>query len=326
MKLLRVIIVLVVVPGMLLNRPVESVAQTKQSGKQQKSKSDASQRADSGYRPSVEKPAYEQGKGPSVLIDEAHHNFHTRTGRYGPFAELLTADGYVVKSLKQEISAEALADCDVLVISNPIAKENKRRWELPTPSAFDEQEIAALVQWIKSGGSLILIADHMPFAGAAAPLAKKLGVTFDNGFVLNEKNRGQPLLFKADAGLNKKHTIVSGKGSAAAITSVATFTGSAFKIDRHWQPLLTFASEQISLAPKVAWKFDAETRRTQVKGWCQGATREWEKGRIAVFGEAAMFTAQQTGRRLIGLNSPAAKQNEPFVLNVLHWLSRLELK
>ena len=57
----------------------------------------AQQVPDLDYNPKIINPAYTQGKGTIVYIDEAHHNFHTRTGRYAPFAQLLEKDGYVTK-------------------------------------------------------------------------------------------------------------------------------------------------------------------------------------------------------------------------------------
>jgi hypothetical protein len=44
---------------------------------------------------------------------------------------------------------------------------------------------------------------------------------------------------------------------------------------------------------------------------------------VAVFGEAAMFSAQLAGpaRMPMGMNHPLAKQNTQFALNVMHWLS-----
>ena len=60
-------------------------------------------------------------------------------------------------------------------------------------------------------------------------------------------------------------------------------------------------------------------------GLLQGAVIRHGKGRVAVFGEAAMFTAQVIERNgqvvRFGMNDPAASQNAQFVLNVLHWLS-----
>jgi hypothetical protein len=58
---------------------------------------DAQQVADTSFRPPIPAPAYRPGRGPVVLLDEAHFNFHTAGGRYKPFAELLRRDGYVVE-------------------------------------------------------------------------------------------------------------------------------------------------------------------------------------------------------------------------------------
>jgi hypothetical protein len=52
----------------------------------------------------------------------------------------------------------------------------------------------------------------------------------------------------------------------------------------------------------------------------QGAYMNYGKGRIVVFGEAAMFTAQLQGKNKIGMNEKSASQNAQFLLNTLHWL------
>ncbi|HWQ32061.1 MAG TPA: hypothetical protein VNQ79_04195 [Blastocatellia bacterium] len=83
----------------------------------------------------------------------------------------------------------------------------------------------------------------------------------------------------------------------------------------------------ISLEPQVAWQLSDSTPRVPVKGWLQGAVLKAGKGRVAVFGEAAMFSAQLAGpqRQPMGMNAPTAKQNHQFLLNVMHWLtSRLD--
>jgi hypothetical protein len=49
--------------------------------------------ADTSYNPVILKPEYPVGKGSVILIDEGHDNFHTKDGRYLPFAKLLARDG-----------------------------------------------------------------------------------------------------------------------------------------------------------------------------------------------------------------------------------------
>ena len=129
------------------------------------------------FEPTVGAPAYARGGGPIVLIDEGHHNFHTIgpttdyddahrqvtiPGRYGPFAELLRRDGYVVRSVRSQFRRATLADAQVLVIANALAEVNVDDWSLPNPSAFSDDEIEAIVTWVRQGGALLLIADHQP--------------------------------------------------------------------------------------------------------------------------------------------------------------------
>ena len=42
------------------------------------------QLADASFKPHIASPAFAEGQGPLVSIDEAHYNFHTATGRYHP--------------------------------------------------------------------------------------------------------------------------------------------------------------------------------------------------------------------------------------------------
>lgn len=51
--------------------------------------------ADTTYNPTILNPEYESGNGPVVLLDEGHHNFHTKNGRYRAFSLLLERDGCV---------------------------------------------------------------------------------------------------------------------------------------------------------------------------------------------------------------------------------------
>ncbi len=44
----------------------------------------AQQVPDLQYHPPLPRPAYEEGKGPRVAIDEAHHNFHTGAAATNP--------------------------------------------------------------------------------------------------------------------------------------------------------------------------------------------------------------------------------------------------
>jgi hypothetical protein len=283
----------------------------------------AQQVADLEYKPALPRPAYEAGKGPRVAIDEAHHNFHTAEGRYKPFAELLRRDGYRVDALSQPFSAESLKDVEILVISNALHERNARDWSPPNPSAFTKDEIAAVHSWVEKGGSLFLIADYAPFPGAASDLAKAFGVEFSNGVArAGHWKRESADTFDYETGL-KESTITRGRADDEKVTKVVTFAGSAFKAPKDAIPVLVFGARSESLERRAGGQDKPEIRRVPIEGWCQGAVMKVDKGRVAIFGEAAMFSAQLAGpNQRMGMNAPGAEQNHQLLLNVMHWLSR----
>ena len=219
-------------------------------------------------------------------------------------------------------SKASLKDADILVIANALAERNKEDWTSPTPSAFTDDEVRAVGEWVKAGGSLLLIVDHFPFPGAADNLAKAFGIRFSNGYAVNPNAQG-PDLYKLENGSLKSHAIVNGRTDSEKVDSVATFTGSAFQIDGDAQPLLVIGSSAVSILTTTAGQITKETPRIPVTGWYQGAVLRSGKGRVAVFGEAAMFSAQLAGpeKRPMGMNAPIAAKNPQFLLNVMHWLS-----
>jgi len=277
--------------------------------------------ADTTYTPLIKNSLYLTGNGPVVFIDEGHHNFHTKNGRYKSFSNLLERDGYKVKAFKGTFKKSELSKGTILVISNALHKTNIRNWSLPNPSAFTKTEIEAVKTWVGNGGSLFLIADHMPMAGAAKDLAKSFGFEFSNGFVLDTVKRG-PAYFNLKKGTLSKNPITTGRNDSESVQEVVTFTGQAFKIPSDATSILTFKKGFVNLLPKQAWVFDETTKVRNPKGWSQGAYKKFGKGRIVVFGEAAMFSAQIAGPKKIrmGMNNPIAPQNYQLLLNIIHWL------
>ena len=280
----------------------------------------AQQRSDRAFSVAVTNSTFAVGRGPTVFIDEAHHNFHTAAGRYAAFAELLRKDGYRVLPSTNAFSRKTLAAADILVVANALHESNLNSWKLPTPSAFTTAEIRSLRNWLQAGGSLLLIADHMPFPGAAAALGRELGFQFGNGYARGPEEG----VFRRSDGLLKDHAIMNGRSSAERITSVRTFTGQAFQAVKEARPLLMFDDGHYMLLPERASRFPEGTPRVDVNGWMHAAARRFGKGRVVVFGEAAMFSAQiSSSSKPMGMNAPGAEQNRQLCLNVLHWLSGL---
>jgi hypothetical protein len=302
--------------------------------------------ADSAFHYAGSQPAYDAGAGPRVCVDAAHYDFHTIDNRYLAFATLLRDDGYRVRANTGEFAPESLGDCDILVISNAMAEANAEDWSYPHPSAFASDEITALLDWILGGGSLLLIADHPPFAGAAADLGVLLGAHMLDAYVgievfgdLDEEAFGRAaelygvpiadlLESIGEPGSLGEHAILEGRSPDEAVSTVTTFTGNAFYPSSQLEPLLVLSPDAWGSAPLNMNLPEAPPEATPtfpVGGWLQGGAVHVGQGRAVVLGEAAMCTAQLAGPQRVpmGMNNPSAPQNAQFCLNVVHWLSGL---
>jgi hypothetical protein len=254
-------------------------------------------------------------------VDETHNNFHTSVGTYLPFAAVLRRDGYDVRRFTQGGRA-ALHACSILVIAD--AQPPERPGDSPT---FSTEEVELLDGWVEAGGSLFLITDHQPDPGAIGDLARAFGVQVHNGYVLNgpPENPGGPLVFRRVDGTLTDDPLLDGHEPGEAVSEIATFLGSALRGGEGFRPLLVFGPGILSWAPEHYYEFEDDTPRVSVAGWSQGGVLDHGAGRVAVFGEAAMFTAQifDQGRTRVGMNAPEAPHNLRLLLNVMHWLSRV---
>lgn len=281
----------------------------------------AQQVPDTTFAVNLPNPTYKQGKGPAICIDSAHNNFHTLTGGYAPFARLMRKDGYKVIDQSDIVTdKKVMAECEIYLIANPIHESNLGNWQLPNPSALSEVEITVIKSWVENGGSLFLIADHMPFAGAASELATEFGFQMSNGFAFLSDNENQPDLFSRENG-----RLLESPVTGLEISTVTSFTGSAFQYPDDAIPVMVFSEGDYSLEPEIAWQFEEDTKKVELDGYAQGALLAFGEGKIAMFGEAAMFTAQtmttEQGTFSFGFNSERlAPQNISFLLNIVHWL------
>lgn len=259
---------------------------------------------------------------PRVLIDAAHHNFHTAEGRYAPLARLLQESGFAVHSATGPITPQLLQTTDILVIANALHASNVDRWELPVAPAFSAEETGLLTAWVENGGSLLLIADHFPFPGAIADLAANFGFRLFNGFAIRADVAAEDV-FDLDLGSLRPHKQITGADLKTPVTQIAAFTGSAFEAPTEAQPLMVLGKDYELWLTSRAWEFRADTPRRSANGLLQGATHSHGKGRVAVFAEAAMFTSQSTpdGQTSIGFDAPAARDNRAFVIHVFRWLT-----
>ena len=279
---------------------------------------------DSSFDPPIPDPAFPAERGPLVLLDEGHFNFHTLGGRYAPFVRILRRDGFVVRSLGEPWTRAAIGAAKVLVVANAVAERDAAGdWSLPTLPAFRPAEVQAVQAWVAGGGALFLIADHMPFPGANETLAAAFGIGFINGFATDSTCSADEFTFVRAGGTLADDPITRGRRAAERVDSVRTFTGQAFRLWGSGRPLLRLGPGTVVLMPTTTWEFSDTTPRLPAEGLLQGAVVRYGRGRVAVFGEAAMFTAQVAGaeRHAMGLNAATAGQNVQFLLNVMRWLA-----
>ncbi|MCC6964548.1 MAG: hypothetical protein IT585_14950 [candidate division Zixibacteria bacterium] len=287
------------------------------------------QRADYGWSPVIDTPAFDEGTGPRVLVDQAHNNASTIgiAGRYWPFGKLLRADGYRVAKGKDKFTTSLLNETDILVIVNasgapkpqflgfnlPIGTEGDR-----SAAAFTTEEVAAIVEWVKQGGSLLLIADHAPFGAASAGLAEAFGVKMYCGFVEVPDEISDPLLFSDVNGRLGDHPILT--GGPTPVRRVMTFTGQSLQTADSAAILLRLPANAVEYIPQAEVEGRVEMKQ-QPAGNAQGLAFDFGNGRVVILGEAAMLTAQVYRGEEFGMNRPDC-DNELFARNVMRWLAR----
>lgn len=294
----------------------------------------AQQVADSTFDTRVAKPAYATSH-PRVLFDEAHHNFHTTTGRYKPFATLIANDGYDVTANPAPFTRPRLDGHEVLVIANAAGEGWDSDSGLVHP-AFMSDECDAARDWVRAGGALLLIADHAPFGTSAETLAQRFGVSMSKGYTIDsthaEPGSGNPstLVYSRANGLLGDHAITRGRDSTERVARVIAFTGQSLKgppgsvaflrlgDQARDLPLRTFASAR-------SWSL-ALKETLPAAGRAQGIAFTFGKGRVVVLGEAAMLSAQVVlrpgggGALRMGMNHSGI-DNRQLALNIMHWLS-----
>jgi len=267
----------------------------------------------------IKNPSYIE-KGPVILFDESHDNFHTANGGYKPFVQLLTADGYRFRPSSEELSEACLATADVLIIANAL-------------EPLSDSEIDAVAEWVKGGKSLLLISDHPPFASPMMALCKRFGVNLSGAWTSDPAQKEPDarsstwIRHQRSKGALGEHPILKGRYPGypnERIDVITCFTGQSIH-----------SETGISLLKLTDQALDYETRELSEKavggksaaGRAQAVAVEFGEGRIVVLGEAGMLTAQVIRFLFFtiekfGFNRPG-NDNHQFALNIMHWLTHL---
>ncbi len=282
----------------------------------------AQQYADSTFDTSVKLPAYSQSIHPKILFDEAHFNFHTANGRYKPFAAILRNDGYVIIPNKQVITSKVLKGYDIFITVNALGAPADSSMEMKCRNVFVDSECQALREWVLEGGALLLVADHQPAGNAVDNLGKVFGIDMGKCYTSDPKNYDKVTLDPTQIIFSEQNhnlgvsPILMGRDTSERIRKLISFTGQSLKGPKGYVPLLLLSDEAFDVIDFYDFN---KARTVSAKGRCQALTMKFGKGRVVVFGEAAMLTAQNQN---FGMNYPGI-DNKQLVLNIAHWLSAL---
>lgn len=282
----------------------------------------AQQVTDENFHYPVAVPMYKAGSGPLILFDEAHNNASTLKGAYSTFGKLLSSDGYTVVSSKEKVSYELLKKAKIYVTVN--AMYDMEDWNLPAKSAFSQDEINELSDWVADGGSLFLVTDHMPCGASVNELAGRFGINIMNGFAL--RRDGRPEVFSKERKTLISNEITSPPGKE--IDSIMCWGGTGFIVPSNAHVISVLGDDYSIYLPSDVSQIKRPLPDTipyiSGRGLVNGAYLKFGKGRIVIFGDGAPFSAQLQGIKSEkrGMNHPMATQNAQFLFNLIHWLDR----
>src|SRR5260221_1540739 len=223
--------------------------------------------------------------GPTVLCDEPPTNLHAASGRYKPFADLITNDGYQVTPNKQKFSAETLKGYEILVISNALGAPRMSLPDAGNP-AFAEAECDAVRDWVKAGGSLLLIADHAPMGAANQILAQRFEVNMSKMFTADEQNYDKEsdnagfIVYTRESGRLADHAITRGRSDSERVNKIIAFTGQSLKGPADSVAFMKLADTALDVMP------GPDNKPVSAAGSGRGLTRSPAKGRGVGLGEA----------------------------------------
>ena len=283
--------------------------------------------ADPNFNARVPGPTYTKDH-PIIIFDEGHQNFHTSTGRYKPFADLLTNDGYKIVASRALFQTNVLVGGQILVIAN--AQGANDRGDAP---AFTEAECDVVRDWVNTGGSLLLITDLYPTGAAAQNLAQRFGVEMSKGYtedpVNHVTNKPGLLLFSRERGLIGQHPITDGRGPEERISKVITYSGQSLKGPGGSAAILKLSDTAVDRVPEVVETTNPDgppqptvqfSEPVPAAGRAQAVAFKYGRGRVVVLGEAGVLSAQIQPGGAMGMNDTRA-DNRQLTLNIMHWLS-----
>ena len=242
-------------------------------------------------------------KKTTILFDVAHNEMlNIEEDDFSEFTDLLIKLGFNIIKNNEELTKKDLKDTDVLVIGNPIS------------SYFSNIEIKLVVDYVREGGSLLILSEYGADFLQKTNLNDLTGTYFGIFF---EKN-----IIKDENGINPNcKSILSIRNFidhkiTNQVREVLVGGTCSFVLNRFAKPLLTIDGK----------KYWSEEYNSTTEQWIKEQTisnelhyiisayREYGRGKIVALGDIDILTNDPN----IGINQ---QDNRKFIMNIFSWLT-----
>ncbi|MFX0027764.1 MAG: hypothetical protein ACFE8B_01020 [Candidatus Hermodarchaeota archaeon] len=234
----------------------------------------------------------------TILFDIAHNEMlNIEDKEFSDFANLLKRlDLTIQKNEKKHLTKEIIRDIDLLVIGNPI------------DDFFSTQEIKVIVDFVRSGGGLLLLSeygsDYLQKTNIN-DLSGKFGILFEKNLIkeVNKVNQNCTSILHIQDFL--KHQLVK------QIREINIGGACSLFLSKDAKPLI---ETKRNSWPEI---FDSSTEQWIKEGEEEeqiiAAYSEFGQGKVVAIGDIDIFTSDSN----IGLHS---LDNQRFIQNIINWL------
>ncbi len=281
---------------------------------------------DTPFDATINHPKYAKGKGPAVLFDAGHFNFIVHMGLANPLIDVATADGYRVTVDSMKFTKPYLSKYKMIVIFPAMPFKFGSKKQVTDEITFTSDELNALQDWVKEGGSLLMFSEHAPIDKSVTPLFNKFGIQLSIGIVVDSinhdssskaTNKESLLMFTRNNGLlNPNHPITKGERAGEEINKIMTYGGGGLKGVGYTNILKLSPSSTIK---KYSGSEPSGTSDSQT------LAGKFEKGKVVALGDCNGFTAMyvmQGSNKLSAGMQVAEYDWKQFAINTFHWLSK----
>jgi len=234
----------------------------------------------------------------TILFDNTHNEMmNFEDSEFSEFLNLLHRLGINVKKNENErLKQEMLRKVDLLIIGNPIN------------DLFSSIEIKIIVDYVRSGGGLLLLSeygsDYLQKTNIN-DISGKFGISFEKNIIkeINKTNQNCTSILHIQDFV--KHPLTKNVreikiGGACSLTLSKEAKPLFYTDENSWPEIFNNSTEQ--------WVKEEEEQKQIV-----AAYSEFGRGKIVTFGDIDIFTTVSN----IGLNS---MDNKKLVQNIIAWL------